>query len=125
MWTGREGDENKEATWEEFSDFYKTFYRNITVSEFDRPHKTVVFCSEQDIPPYEVNGCSDIPQINFLSQYYILTHQGIFTSHFFSFLHFMLYVIIFLNLFLLYVGSCYVIPHIYYFLKSFIKFIMW
>ncbi|KAG4066355.1 hypothetical protein HA402_000579 [Bradysia odoriphaga] len=76
MWTGREGDENKEATWEEYSDFYKNLYRSITVSEFDRPHKTVVYCNEQDIPACEVNGCSNIPQINFLSQYYILTHQA-------------------------------------------------
>lgn len=82
MWTGREGDENKEATWEEYSDFYKNLYRSITVSEFDRPHKTIVYCNEQDIPSSEVNGCSDIPQINFLSQYYILTHQGIFFSFF-------------------------------------------
>lgn len=76
MWTGREGDENKEATWEEYSDFYRNLLRSITVSEFDRPHKTVVYCNEQDIPAREVNGCSNIPQINFLSQYYILTHQA-------------------------------------------------
>lgn len=78
MWTGREGDENKEATWEEYSDFYKNLYGSITVSEFDRPHKPIVYCKEQDIPSSEVNGCSGaIPPINFLSQYYILTHQGI------------------------------------------------
>ncbi len=92
MWTGREGDENKEATWEEFSDFYKNLYRNITVSEFDRPHKTIVYCNEQDIPACEVNGCSDKPQINFLSQYYILTHQGNF-AHF----HFPLIFIFYLK----------------------------
>lgn len=85
MWTGREGDEDKEATWEEYSDFYKNLYRSITVSEFDRPHKAVVYCNEQDIPSCEVNGCSDIPQINFLSQYYILTHQGKCFPSFFCF----------------------------------------
>lgn len=78
MWNDRE-EEKKEATWDEQSDFRKDFYRSLTFSEFDRAHKTVVFCHEQDIPARELNGCSvtdKADQINFISQYYILTHQG-------------------------------------------------
>lgn len=72
MWLQR-SDAPKEATWEEYSEFYKDLSFNITVSEFDREHKVEVVCKEQDIP-HKVNG-SDATQ--FLSQYYIQTHQGI------------------------------------------------
>lgn len=66
-----------EATWEEYSEFYKAFYRSITVSEYDRAHKVVVFYSEQNIPSAEDNQCiNTIPPIHVLSQYYIVTHQG-------------------------------------------------
>ena len=75
MWNDRE-EEQKEATWEEYSAFYKNILRSITVSEFDRAQKTVVYSQEQDIPAQALNGCSDISQINFLSSYYIYTHQG-------------------------------------------------
>lgn len=82
MWNDRE-EEKKEATWEEKSDFRKDFYRSITFSEFDRAHKTIVFHREQNVPSRELtNGCNGTTeqdhaeQINFISQYYILTHQG-------------------------------------------------
>lgn len=71
----------EEATWEEYSELYKKFYRTITVSEYDRRHKSVVYCTEQNIPTTEetVNGCiSDIAPINFQTHYYIVTHQGIY-----------------------------------------------
>lgn len=82
----------EEATWEEYSELYKKFYRTVTVSEYDRQHKAVVYCSEQNIPSTQaatVNGCSDsdIAPINFQSHYHIVTHQGIFKDHFVSFFY--------------------------------------
>lgn len=85
MWNDRE-EEQKEATWEEKSDFRKDFYRSVTFSEFDRAHKTIVFHREQNVPAARelTNGCNGTAddedhneQINFISQYFILTHQGI------------------------------------------------
>lgn len=72
MWLQRP-DAPKDATWEDYSEFYKDLHLNFTVSEFDREHKVEVVCKEQNIPN-KVNG-SEATQ--FLSQFYIQTHQGI------------------------------------------------
>lgn len=65
----------KAATWEEYSEFYKDLTRHITVSEFDRKQLSQIFCKEQDFS--KLNGAKD-RKINFLSSYYIQTHQGNF-----------------------------------------------
>lgn len=70
MWL-RRPDAPKEATWEDYSEYYKDMNLNFTVSEIDREHKVEVVYKEQDIP----NNGSEATQ--FLSQYYIQTHQGI------------------------------------------------
>lgn len=72
MWLTRR-DAPKIATWEDCSEFYKDLNLKLTVSEFDREHKVEVVCKEQNIPN-KVNG-SEATQ--FISQYYIQTHQGI------------------------------------------------
>jgi len=70
----RPGEEKPAATWEEYSEFYKDFKLNFSVSEFDREHRLEVFCQEQEISN-KVNG-SDFQPTNFLSQYHIQTHQA-------------------------------------------------
>lgn len=86
MWNDQE-EEKKVPTWEERSELYRDFHRQLTVSEHDRSHKTVVFCQEQQVPPSGAlngnraaaskNGSNNpAEQINFLSQYTIVTHQG-------------------------------------------------
>lgn len=91
MWNDQE-EEAKEATWEEYSELYRDFHRTLTVSEHDRAHKSVVFCQEQKVPAAvapvnagsngKSNGSSSTSasgsdQINFLSQFTIVSHQGI------------------------------------------------
>lgn len=71
MWCVPE--EVKEATWEQNSDFYKDLKLNFTVSEFDCEQKAEVYCKEANC---NVNN-SDKKTSNFLSQYFIQTHQGI------------------------------------------------
>lgn len=80
MWLTRP-DAPKIATWEDYSVFQKDLKLNLTVSEFDREHKVEVVCKEQKIPN-KVNG-SEATQ--FLSQYYIQTHQGISIVRYFIF----------------------------------------
>lgn len=80
MWNDAEA-AKKEPTWEEYSQFHRDFNRKITVSEYDRAQKTVVFCSEQEFPPSAANGSSDgapNEHINFLSSFHVYTHQGIY-----------------------------------------------
>lgn len=79
MWCVSE--DEKEATWEQNSAFYKDLKLNFTVSEFDREQKAEVYCIE---PNCNVNNKSDNNTSSFLSQYYIQTHQGInctFSNH--------------------------------------------
>lgn len=85
MWNDQE-EESKEATWEESSQLYRDFHRQLTVSEYDRPHKSVVFCQEQTVAPLNgnsANGSSSTSnsgdQINFISQFTIVSHQGTHT----------------------------------------------
>lgn len=76
MWLmHRPGEEKKDVTWEQLSEFYKDLTLNFTVSEFDSEQKVQVFCKEQDLTN-KVPG-SDFNATNFLSQYQIQTHQGI------------------------------------------------
>lgn len=74
MWLMRRPGEQDETTWEEYSEFHKDLKLNFTVSEFDCEPKVEVFCKEQDIRN-KVHG-SDCSTTNFISQYYIQTHQG-------------------------------------------------
>lgn len=76
MWNDQE-EEKKTATWEEHSQLYRDFHRQLTVSEVDRPHKCVVFAHEQSVPSaYSTSDGGDDEQTNFLSQFTIVSHQG-------------------------------------------------
>lgn len=78
MWNDAEA-AKKEPTWEEYSQFDLDFRRQLTVSEYDRAQKTVVFCSEQQIPPKGTKGATNGTQndhINFLSTFHVYSHQG-------------------------------------------------
>lgn len=67
-----------EATWEELSYFYRPNYYKVTVSERDHVEKTQVFYNETLIPENEgINQCDFLP-LNFMSSFYIITHQGKF-----------------------------------------------
>lgn len=70
----RPGEQPKEVTWEQYSEFYKDLNLTFTVSEFDCEPKVQVFCKEQDLKN-KVHG-SDFNATNFLSQYQIQTRQG-------------------------------------------------
>lgn len=72
MWNDAEA-AKKEPTWEVYSTFHRDFNRHITVSEFDRAEKPVVFFSEQQIPS-SANGTNE--HINFLSTFHVNSHQG-------------------------------------------------
>lgn len=81
MWNDKE-EEKKQATWEEYSTLHRDFLRQFTVSETDRAHKPCVFAQEQDVPR-AANGNSTnngtlTDPINFISQFTVLSHQGIF-----------------------------------------------
>lgn len=71
MWLTSRPNIPKPATWEEFSEFYKDLSLNFTVSEFDREHKSVVYCNENN----SVKG-SDSGATKVLTHYHIQTHQG-------------------------------------------------
>lgn len=75
MWLNdRHASAKREATWEETSEFYKDLNKNFTVSEFDREHRVEVYCKEQNCSNQVKGG--DFQATNFLSQYFIQTHQG-------------------------------------------------
>lgn len=65
-----------EATWEEYSLFYRDLRNSVTLSEYDRKEKVLMYAFEQDIPQNEINDF-DFTPMNFLSAFYIKTHQGI------------------------------------------------
>lgn len=68
--------ESPEATWEEQSYFYRPNYYKITVSERDHIERATVYFNETIIEENEaLSGCDFLP-LNFLSSYYIVTHQG-------------------------------------------------
>lgn len=73
MW-GEEEEEQKEATWEEYSVLFKDFYRHMTFSEYDRPENNVVFIHEHEFS--EVNGSESDPLSSVISNYTIHTHKG-------------------------------------------------
>lgn len=71
MWLSARPNIPKDATWEEYSEFYKDLSLNFTVSEFDREHRVEVYCNDKN----SVNG-SDSDATKILTHYQIQTHQG-------------------------------------------------
>lgn len=68
--------ETPEATWEEHTYFYRPNYYKITVSERDHIERATVYFNETIIEENEeLSGCDFLP-LNFLSSFYIVTHQG-------------------------------------------------
>lgn len=78
MWLSNKNDDEdkaKETTnWIEKSAIFKDFYFNITVSEFDREQRPIVYCDEKE----NLKRKSEF--LNLISQYYIQTHKGISIS---------------------------------------------
>lgn len=66
-----------EATWEEVTKLYIENYKFITVSEFDREIKPVVY--GRNVPSIPIGGKGfgvDFTPITFLSCFYVQTKQG-------------------------------------------------
>lgn len=75
--------EAPEATWEDFTYYYRPKYYNVTVSERDHVEKTHLYYNETIIPENEgLFNCDFLP-LNFKSSFYIVTHQGKFFNRFF------------------------------------------
>ena len=68
--------EAPEATWEDFSYFYRPKYYKVTVSERDHVEKTQLYYNEAYIPENENINNRDFNPVNFKSAFYIITHQG-------------------------------------------------
>lgn len=77
MWSDDEeqGTEPVEATWEEHSQFYRSFSRFMSVSEHDRREMVRVFFIEQDVPVLESSDIDFVPT-NMLSGFFLHTHKG-------------------------------------------------
>ncbi|XP_055692695.1 filamin-A isoform X5 [Lutzomyia longipalpis] len=79
MWGRDEEEEQKEATWEEYSVLFRDFYRHMTFSEYDRPENNVVFLHEHEFPENlkkSVNGSESEPFSTIISNYTIHTHKA-------------------------------------------------
>lgn len=87
MWGFRNGEKEDvpEATWEEYSDFYRDNRHSVTVSEYDYAVKCIIYYMEQEIKDAQdiTNGIDFIPT-NFLSHFYVNTHKGIYIYIFFE-----------------------------------------
>uniref|UniRef100_A0A182YJN1 Filamin n=1 Tax=Anopheles stephensi TaxID=30069 RepID=A0A182YJN1_ANOST len=77
MWSDDEeqGSEPVEATWEEHSQFYRSFSRFMSVSEHDRREMVRVFFIEQDVPVLESPDIDFVPT-NMLSGFFLQTHKA-------------------------------------------------
>lgn len=73
-----EEEEVPEATWEEYSTYFWSRYKMLTMSEFDQRLNASVYFMEALIRENDkINKLEFNPQ-NFISQYYIKTHQGLY-----------------------------------------------
>lgn len=72
-----EEEEVPEATWEEYSIHYWDKYKLLTMSEFDQHLKASIYFMEREIKENDKINKLDFNPQNFLSQYYIRTHQGL------------------------------------------------
>ena len=72
-----EDKETPEATWEDYSIFYRDFQRNVTLSEYDHLEKTQIYTQETNIPQNDGTLGRDYNPMTFITTYYIRTHQGI------------------------------------------------
>lgn len=71
IWQDDPEEEAPEATWEEYSVFFKQFPQYLTFSEYDQIEKPVMGLSTCDIE-------RDDEKIVYLSNYSIYTHKGEF-----------------------------------------------
>lgn len=73
-----EEEEIPEATWEDYSIYYWNHYKMLTMSEFDQHLNTSMFFMEKVIKENDNINKLDFNPQNFISQYFIRTHQGLF-----------------------------------------------
>lgn len=64
-----------EATWEEYTQIYRSFEQFLTISEHDRKEVVRVFHIEQDVPVPEDSEIDFVPT-NMLSAVFLNTHKG-------------------------------------------------
>ncbi|ETN62655.1 hypothetical protein AND_005648 [Anopheles darlingi] len=76
MWSddGERDTEPVEASWEEYSQFYRSFPRFMTISEHDRRETVRVFFIEQDVPVYENSDLEFVPT-NMMAGFFLHTHK--------------------------------------------------
>ena len=85
-WDSTDSDE-PEATWEEFSGFYRAFLKFVTVSEFNREERPICYglsvpsevCAEAG-KAYSDQEELDFVPLTFLSCYYFNVYKGKFSK---------------------------------------------